>query len=319
MVKRICRVVAILAFGLLGLQSARQADDSPYLSRSTAPYPVQSPGFQPAAPQAIRAEPIDQQPVYFSLPSQSQVSPVAFRADPGPAVPPQYTVPEASWSAPVPPPAVAPSIAVGQPAAGVPPQVTQTADGTWSDDGRYVIININGQEMRLLKSTSEPAQSGQGSPAPIGNQTALTAQPSQPTFPVDNGIVWLPPAEPETIGRGSLPASSSAAVQSADGTVRGRLLQKGHPLVNCYVVIVPVPKDEKADASIITREPLTTTTNEEGVYLFEHVPAGEYKLIWLPNGSKQWIRRIAMRPDVIVHQGQDVTLKDIRMAQQTIN
>jgi hypothetical protein len=26
-----------------------------------------------------------------------------------------------------------------------------------------------------------------------------------------------------------------------------------------------------------------------------------------------------MRPDVIVHEGQDVTLKDIRMAMQTIN
>ena len=52
---------------------------------------------------------------------------------------------------------------------------------------------------------------------------------------------------------------------------------------------------------------------------FEHVPAGEYKLTWLPAGAKQWIRRIAMRPDVIVHEGQDVTLKDIRMAQQTIN
>ena len=176
-----------------------------------------------------------------------------------------------------------------------------------------MIINVNGQEMRLLKSTSESAQSGQGSLASIGNQPERTTQPSQPTFPVDNGIIWLPPAEPETIGRGSLPASSSAAVQSADGTVRGRLLQKGHPLVNCYVVIVPVPKDDKADASLIGREPLTTTTNDEGVYCFEHVPAGEYKLIWLPTGSKQWIRRIAMRPDVIVHDGQDVTVKDIRM------
>jgi hypothetical protein len=103
------------------------------------------------------------------------------------------------------------------------------------------------------------------------------------------------------------------------GTVRGRLLQMGSPLANCYVVIVPWPKGDKADSSLDTREPLTAITDGEGRYYFGQVPAGEYKLTWLPNGAHEWIRRIAMRPDVIVHEGQDVTLKDIRMAMQTIN
>jgi hypothetical protein len=64
---------------------------------------------------------------------------------------------------------------------------------------------------------------------------------------------------------------------------------------------------------------MSATTDEQGVYCFEHVPAGDYKLTWLPNGTKQWIRRISLRPDVVVQAGQDVSLKDVRMALQTIN
>jgi hypothetical protein len=121
------------------------------------------------------------------------------------------------------------------------------------------------------------------------------------------------------------PAAASTQVATstkellAAGTVHGRLLQKGTPLSNCYVVIVPWPKEDKSDSSVETREPMATITNDEGRYTFEHVPSGEYKLTWLPNGTHEWIRRIAMRPDVIVPEGQDVTLKDIRMAMRTIN
>ena len=103
------------------------------------------------------------------------------------------------------------------------------------------------------------------------------------------------------------------------GTVRGRLLQNGSPVANCYVVIVPWPKGDKTDPSVDTCEPLSAITDGDGRYFFEHVPSGEYKLTWLPNGTHEWIRRIAMRPDVIVHEGQDLTLKDIRMAMRTIN
>jgi len=49
------------------------------------------------------------------------------------------------------------------------------------------------------------------------------------------------------------------------------------------------------------------------------VPVGAYKLTWLPAGATQWIRRIEMKPDVFVHEGQDTTVKDLRMALRTIN
>ena len=158
------------------------------------------------------------------------------------------------------------------PPGGPGPVPGQPADGTWREDGRYVIINVNGQEMRLLKAPSGPEQ---------GN-------PPAPQAP-------------------------------AEGMVRGRLLQRGRPLVNCRVVLVPLHQVEGVSCYDESRQPLSVATDDDGVYYFEHVPAGAYKLTWLPEGKTQWIRRIAMKPDVRVRSGENVSLKEIRMATQTIN
>ena len=112
--------------------------------------------------------------------------------------------------------------------------------------------------------------------------------------------------------------SRTRQVQIATGSVHGRLFQGGRPLVGCTVVIVPMHKDGATDDNGV-RQPLSAITDADGVYGFENVPVGGYKLTWLPAGTTQWIRRIEMKPDVFVHEGQDVTLKDIRSAMQTIN
>jgi hypothetical protein len=135
-----------------------------------------------------------------------------------------------------------------------------------------VIIDVNGQQLRLAKSA-------------LGQQQA----------------------------------GSPAHSQTGDGSVHGRLMQKSRPLVNCHVVIVPMHNDRGADSYDGSRQPMTTVTNEDGIYYFEHVPPGAYKLTWLPNGTNQWIRRLVVRPDVIVRPGEAVTAKEIRAAQQTIN
>ena len=67
------------------------------------------------------------------------------------------------------------------------------------------------------------------------------------------------------------------------------------------------------------RQPVTAVTDADGIYVFATVPVGAYKLTWLPAGATQWIRRIEMKPDVFVHEGQDTTVKDLRMALRTIN
>ncbi len=145
-------------------------------------------------------------------------------------------------------------------------------NGTWRDDGQYVIIEVNGQQLRLLKS-------------------ALAQQQ---------------------------PAPQAVQIQIPTGSVHGRLLQRGLPVVNCQVAIVPMHKDGATDENGI-RQPVTAVTDNDGVFGFVNVPAGAYKLTWLPAGATQWIRRIEMKPDVIVHEGQDTTLKDIRTALRTIN
>jgi hypothetical protein len=144
----------------------------------------------------------------------------------------------------------------------------QGVDGTWRDNPEYIIINIDGKEMKLLKSGPEP---------------------SQPACTPSN---------------------------AAEGTVQGRLLQNGAPLVNCRVVMVPLEREGLRDED---HEPMIGITNDQGVYRFEKVPAGKYKFTWLPEGTRQWIRRIQMKPDVIVRAGQNVVVKDIRAALRTIN
>ena len=219
----------------------------------------------------------------------------------------------------LPTPLIAP-IAAAQPFVGDSLPAEVPTDGTWQDDGHYVILKMNGKVMKFLKSSSVPPQSDQGMLASFDNSRGSTEKLPQPNASVDDGVFLLPPATPETIGAGSVLGEDLPATDHPlEGIVHGRLLQKGYPVSNCYVVIAPWPKGDKADSSLDTRVPLTTMTDDAGFYCFEHVLPGEYKLTWLPAGTQQWIRRIAMRPDVIVHEGQDVTLKDIRMALQTIN
>ena len=197
--------------------------------------------------------------------------PAPFRMDAETVATPEDVVHDASWLEPIqlpifnlPEPDTRPSSSAAPP--------TSSAGDTVRDDGRSFTINVNGQELRIVKPVPESTQE-----------------------------------------------STSANKLTSGSTVRGRLLQNGSPVANCYVVIVPWPKGDKADPSVDTCEPLSTITDGDGRYFFEHVPSGEYKLTWLPNGTHEWIRRIAMRPDVIVHEGQDLTLKDIRMAMRTIN
>ena len=70
------------------------------------------------------------------------------------------------------------------------------------------------------------------------------------------------------------------------GDVSGRLLNKGRPLVNCHVVIVPLQEADGAIRMDEDRKPLTTVTDENGEFHFEDVPAGGYKLTWLPDRSE---------------------------------
>ena len=106
---------------------------------------------------------------------------------------------------------------------------------------------------------------------------------------------------------------------TAGGSVHGRLLHKGQAVVNCQVVIVPLTKNFGSYQVDGDGEPLSTLTDERGIYDFENVPKGRYKVFWLPEGSRQWVRRIEFRPDTVVKAGKAAKVKDVRTALRTIN
>jgi hypothetical protein len=203
-----------------------------------------------------------------------------------------------------------------------------------------------------------PPVQGQWLPA-AGGQPGPVAGPAQVVAPTTR-IVRLPPTGSANVNGAASNATLPASPQAVDGTirddgeyvtitidgkemkllkpratpklnipgapgvavgaVRGRLMQSGRPLANCRVVIMPLERDGKGYRYDSNREPFSTATNSDGIYYFDHVPIGDYKLTWLPSGTNQWIRRVAIKPDVVVrHSGEAVSINTIGAAQQTIN
>ncbi len=149
------------------------------------------------------------------------------------------------------------------------------ADGTWSEDGKYLIINLNGQQLRLVKT-----------------QTQTQTQTSS--------------------------VSTIQTEQIPGGEVSGRLSHQGRPLVNCKVALVALQKNWLGYTLKKSARQLATTDNN-GVYRLDNVPAGLYMLRWLPAGESAWIRRAEIRPDLRVRAGETTQVKEVRVAMRTIN
>jgi len=188
----------------------------------------------------------------------------------------------------------------------------------------------------MMQTTMQPMLQPPAQPTPQPEVQPLMQQPVQPMMQPAMQSMLQPPAQPmpQPIMQPPMQQPMRPAMQPMQppmppvmqsnpkmmgGDVAGRLLNQGRPLVNCHVVIVPLQEVDGTIRMDEDRKPLTAVTNENGEFRFEDVPAGGYKLTWLPEGQRQWIRRIAMRPDVHVHNGEVTTLKEIRVALQTIN
>ncbi len=115
--------------------------------------------------------------------------------------------------------------------------------------------------------------------------------------------------------RGGMPGEA----ERAGGAVHGRLFHQGRPLENCSVALSSLSKRFTGYTVDRSAKPLRALTDARGVYYFENVPAGAYKLSWLPDGTNRWIRRIKMQPDVSVRGGEVVGLTDIRIALRAVN
>lgn len=110
--------------------------------------------------------------------------------------------------------------------------------------------------------------------------------------------------------------------QQTLGTVEGKIVERSKPLPGCKVKIVLLSGKGSSLTGYRPDEnvpPLETVTDREGRYTFRNVPAGQYKLYWMPPREDSWVRRIQMEPDVLVVEGEMARPKDVNAGIQTVN
>lgn len=102
------------------------------------------------------------------------------------------------------------------------------------------------------------------------------------------------------------------------GRVAGRMLHKGKPLPGCQVKIIVLER-WGVFGGVKKGIRFETITDENGVYNFENVPPGGYKIYWKPPSESSWIRRLQMEPDIYVEHGERYYLPDRETNIKTLN
>ncbi len=107
------------------------------------------------------------------------------------------------------------------------------------------------------------------------------------------------------------------------------MLWSGQPVSKCKVKLVRMPVGNPLDAlsSLLDagvrpdrrRMEFVEATDDNGVYRFEEIPIGPYKLQWQPARSERWVRRIRKKPDVMVEPGMLAYCSDVEANIRAIN
>ncbi|MHC4070885.1 MAG: carboxypeptidase-like regulatory domain-containing protein [Planctomycetota bacterium] len=120
----------------------------------------------------------------------------------------------------------------------------------------------------------------------------------------------------------ALAADHSRRPQSRPvGKAAGYILRGGKGLEACEVKLARMLTGRSAiEIFSAVREgtEFTTTTDGQGRYAFNRLPAGSYKLKWQLPGNKGWIRRLQDRPDAIITDGQTTTLKSVETERRLV-
>lgn len=106
------------------------------------------------------------------------------------------------------------------------------------------------------------------------------------------------------------------------GSVEGKILHSGSPLPDCQVKLQLLEKGgllAKGYRPVNGAVEIETVTYKDGVYHFENVSPGLYKLYWKPPSETSWVRRFKMEPDVIVEPGKNTNPKDVETLKRTLN
>ncbi len=133
---------------------------------------------------------------------------------------------------------------------------------------------------------------------------ALSKQPEKINFIYDNSI----DNEAETLfSTKQHDTTINKNVQRTSGLVTGLVHSKGLPLARCEIKLYKLEKSGVFfRKSYIQKETgyLETITNNDGVYSFNKIPEGAYKLYWRQSLGDEWKQRIEMEPDIIVRIGE---------------
>jgi len=174
---------------------------------------------------------------------------------------------------------------------------------------------------RGVEAASGPSVVGQTPPA--GVQRGLYSPGIIRRLPPIHG-----PSPSETLNRSTesgdgsstpyRPPNHPESRRAVTAIVHGRLANGQIPLVRCRVVLIPFDTTA-VRGDFQEAELLTSVTDENGMFTFPEVPQGKYKMKWLPAGTRQWIRRISLKPDVQVRTDKEIWLKEIRVATRTVN
>lgn len=119
-------------------------------------------------------------------------------------------------------------------------------------------------------------------------------------------------------------AEEKVAIAQSTGRVEGKITRGGNPLPGCKVKIVLMAKKGgfaffKSYSTQEDAPEFETETDREGRYVFQEIPAGDYKLYWRPPWENSWIRRMKMEPDVFVQAGKTCNPKDVDTGRPTVN
>lgn len=101
------------------------------------------------------------------------------------------------------------------------------------------------------------------------------------------------------------------------GVVEGRVLRRGQPLLDCRVRLVRLeerPGLFGLGRDYVPADVLESKTGRDGLFRFERVPVGRYKVKWTVPGGDSWIRILSPEPDLAVGAGKTTTFRDIDMA-----
>ncbi|MGR3219739.1 MAG: hypothetical protein ACUZ8H_07985 [Candidatus Anammoxibacter sp.] len=107
---------------------------------------------------------------------------------------------------------------------------------------------------------------------------------------------------------------------SNKGRIKGRFLYSGNALDSCKVRLVKLRKEGLVYyKDTVAAETIESSTDGRGVYAFNNITPGYYKLYWKPPTESSWIRRVSMEPDVIVTAGEIANLDAIETNRRILN